>query len=161
MGAQFFDVENDGHLELYLCNTGGPNELFSHTGVFPCNDFAPDYAIVGGPNDFSYSAAIGDLNNDGAMDLVMSSTSRPLRVYINHEGTKRDWLMVRPISEHAYRDAHNALVTVTSNLGTFRREITPNSGYKSQNDARATSASARTPSSRRSASAGPPAPKPC
>ncbi len=136
-GAQFFDVENDGHLELYLCNTGGPNELFSHTGVFPCNDFAPDYAIVGGPNDFSYSAAIGDLNNDGAMDLVMSSTSRPLRVYINHEGTKRDWLMVRPISEHAYRDAHNAVVTVTSNLGTFRREITPNSGYKSQNDARA------------------------
>ena len=136
-GAQFFDVENDGHLELYLCNSGGPNELFSHTGVFPCNDFAPDYNIVGGPNDFSYSASVGDLNNDGAMDLVVSSASRPLRVYINHEGTERHWLMVRPISEYAFRDAHNAVVTVTSNLGTFRREITPNSGYKSQNDARA------------------------
>jgi hypothetical protein len=136
-GSHFLDVENDGHLELFVANSGSPNELFSHNGAFPCNDLAPQYGVTGGANDFSFCAAIGDLNNDGAMDLVVSSTSRPLRVYINNEGANRDWLMVRPISEHAYRDAHNAIVTVTSNLGTFRREITPNSGYKSQNDARA------------------------
>ncbi|MFI4854479.1 MAG: FG-GAP-like repeat-containing protein [Phycisphaerales bacterium JB065] len=132
--SQFLDVENDGYLELYVCNTGGPNELFSHDGVFPCNDMAGLYGVAGGSTDFTFCAATGDLNNDGAMDLVVSSPGRPLSVYINNDGAQRDWLKVRVLSEHAPRDAYNATVTVVSNLGTFRREIIPNSGYKTQND---------------------------
>lgn len=136
-GAHFIDVNNDGNLELFVCNTGAPNELYSRSGGFPCDDLATAYALQGGTNDLTFCAAIGDLTGNGALDLVVSSFNRPLRVYINHEGANRDWLMVRVLSEHAYRDEHNAVVTLTSNLGTFTREITPNSGFKSQNDMRA------------------------
>jgi len=133
-GAQFIDVNNDSHLEIFICNTGAPNHLYSKSEGFPCNDTALAYNLQGGPTDFTFCVAMGDLTNNGAMDLVVSSFNRPLRVYINNGGANRDWLKVRVISEHAYRDEYNAVVTLTSNLGTFTREIIPNSGFKSQND---------------------------
>ncbi len=132
--SQFLDVENDGHLELFVCNSTGANELFSHAGAFPCTDLAPAYGVQGGANDFTFCAAVGDLNNDGAMDLVVSSVSRPLRVFINNGVAQHDWLKIRVLCEHAYRDAYNAIVTVVTSRDIYRREIVPNSGFKTQND---------------------------
>lgn len=134
--SQFLDVNNNGQLELFVCNTGSANELFAHNGSFPCTDLAQLYGLAGA-SDFTFCAAVGDLNNDGATDLVISSLNRPLLVMINNEASKRDWLKVRVLSEHADRDELNAKVYVTSNLGEFMREIIPHAGYKTQNDAHA------------------------
>jgi hypothetical protein len=134
--SQFLDADNNGHLELFVCNSTGLNSLLSHDGSFPCNDLAQLYGLAGG-SDFTFCAAVGDLNNDGATDLVISSLSRPLVVMLNNEAATRDWLKVRVLSEHAFRDELNAKVYVTSNLGEFMREIIPHAGYKTQNDSTA------------------------
>ena len=131
--AQFIDVNNDSNLELFVCNAGTGNELYSHGGSFPCQDLAAQYGIAG-TTELTFCAAVGDLNNDGAMDLVVSSFNRRLDVFINNDAAQRDWFRVRVISEHAYRDELNAQVFITTNLGTFMREITPHTGYKTQNE---------------------------
>jgi len=130
--SQFLDVDNNGQLELFVCNSSGRNELFAHNGTFPCTDLALLYGLAGG-SEFTFAAAVGDLTNNGATDIVISSVNRPLLVMINNEGARRDWLKVRVLSEHAYRDELNAKVYVTSNLGEFMREIIPHAGYKTQN----------------------------
>jgi len=131
--AQFLDADNDGHLELFVCNVGLGNQLYSHAGSFPCQDMAAQYGIAG-TTELTFCAAVGDLNNDGAVDLVVSSFNRRFDVFINNEAVERDWLRVRVLSEHAYRDELNAQVFITTNLGTFMREITPHTGYKTQNE---------------------------
>lgn len=131
--AQFLDANNDGHLELFVCNVGLGNELFAHNGSFPCQNMATPYGIAG-TTELTFCAAVGDLNNDGATDLVVSSFNRRLDVFINNEAAQRDWLRVRVLSEHAYRDELNAKVFLSTNLGEFMREITPHTGYKTQNE---------------------------
>ena len=70
MGACVGDIDNDGHVDLYVTNFG-PNVLYHNQGDGTFADQTAD-AGVGDPR-LSTSAAFADIDNDGDLDLYVAN----------------------------------------------------------------------------------------
>jgi enediyne biosynthesis protein E4 len=79
----------------------------------------------------------GDLDNDGAPDLVLSSCGGPAKVYRNVAARRGHWLGVRVIDPLlGGRDAYGAEVVVQTGGRRWLRLVQPGSGYCSSHDPR-------------------------
>jgi hypothetical protein len=149
-GARFFDYDNDGDLDLLIVN-GHPdtmvakrienvryNEpmlLFRHSG-----DKWQDVSQQSGPvfsKDFAARGlAIGDFDNDGAVDALVAVNDGPPILLRNYIGRQNHWLGLRLIGKKANIDAVGAKVTYQS--GDLRRSAYKGGGgsYASAHDPR-------------------------
>jgi enediyne biosynthesis protein E4 len=130
---KFFDYDNDGNLDLLLCN-GHPDDtvdkrsesvkyrepmlLFHNTGKGIENVSAQSGPI------FSQSLAargmaIGDFDNDGAVDVLVAVNNAAPVLLRNNVGAKNHWLGVRLVGKKANIDAVGARITYQS--GDLRR----------------------------------------
>ncbi len=131
-GAVFFDYDNDGDLDLYVCNMNGPNRLYCNVGGGVCPDVAEAMGVA--DEAPSFCVAIADIDNDGDLDLAVSSTGQPLRLYINHEGQRRSWAKFRVRGRTTDTWGIGARVDVRTAQVWRTREIIAGSAYKSQDD---------------------------
>lgn len=69
-GAAADDFDNDGDIDLFVCNGGGPNALFWNRGdgVF---DEGAEAAGVAFPEEWTLAAGAADIDNDGDQDLYL------------------------------------------------------------------------------------------
>jgi hypothetical protein len=81
--------------------------------------------------------AVGDLDNDGDLDLVVNNMDDPPTLLENRQQTGRRWLGVRVIGPAPNRFAIGAKVTVEANGARQIREIRSGGTYLSQSDLRA------------------------
>jgi hypothetical protein len=88
-GAALFDFDGDGLLDVYLLNAGGPdgrpNKLYKQ---LPDGKFAD--VSAGSGLDFSglcVGVAVGDVNNDGLPDVLVTEYGR-VRLFLNLGGGK-------------------------------------------------------------------------
>lgn len=82
--------------------------------------------------------ACGDLDNDGDVDLVITSTGSAVRVLRNVAHRQGSWLMVQALDpKHGDRDAAGAEVIVEAKGRKWWRPINPGYGYLCSNDPRA------------------------
>ncbi|GJM24954.1 MAG: hypothetical protein DHS20C16_13690 [Phycisphaerae bacterium] len=130
-GTTFIDYDNDGWLELYINNTTAPNRFYEYSGVGQATDIAPALGLDD-PGD-SYCLSIGDIDDDGDVDLVVQTDEAPLRVYINNEGTNRNWVKFRIAGRGANTHAVGAQVDVVTGSVTQMHEMTGGSNFKSTN----------------------------
>jgi hypothetical protein len=80
--------------------------------------------------------AWGDVNNDGAIDLVVTSVAGPARLFRNVAPKQGHWIMVRAIDPALKRDAYGAEVTVVAGKRRWLGLINPGSSYLCSNDPR-------------------------
>ncbi len=80
--------------------------------------------------------AIGDLNNDGRMDAVVSTNGGPPHVLLNMTETRNHWITLRLIGHKSNRDGIGAQVKVVTPLGSQWGTVTTSSGYLSASDPR-------------------------
>ena len=80
--------------------------------------------------------AIGDLNNDGRIDAVVSTNGGPAHLLLNLTETTNHWLTLRLIGHKSNRDAIGAQVRVVTAPGSQWGTVTTSSGYLSASDPR-------------------------
>lgn len=80
-------------------------------------------------------AAYGDIDNDGDLDLVLTTSNGPARLLRNDGGNENDMLRVRLIGTHANRDGIGAKVVLTTSTGQRMSEMVKSgSSYLSQSE---------------------------
>jgi hypothetical protein len=151
-GTAFFDADLDGHLDLFFANGHiYPNvddypelhESFRQKNQFFLNHkgrFVDVSETAGGGLQVTKSSrglAVGDLDNDGDLDLVIGNMDDVPTVLNNQQRTGQHWVAVQ--IEKAGRNRFGIGAQVTIDAGGRRqvREIRSGGSYLSQSDLRA------------------------
>jgi hypothetical protein len=145
-GTGWADFDSDGWQDLFVSNGHvhygsheapyfQPAQLFRNLG----GDQFEDVSRIGGPY-FSVphagrGAAVGDLNNDGALDLVFVNQNDPVAVLENRK-TPQHWIRVRLIGTTSNRDAIGAEITTAYGDRKLTRWVRGGGGYLSHFDSR-------------------------
>jgi hypothetical protein len=164
-GTVLADFDNDGALDLALVNGRIKRERATPPFVVPPSggssprDFWLPYAqrsqlfANDGKGRFSDVSALnaafcsqpivgrgllcGDLDNDGALDLIATSIAGPARLYRNVVPPRWHWLIIRATDPAlGGRDAYGAEVTVQAAGRRWWRLLNPAYSFLSSNDAR-------------------------
>lgn len=128
----FADFDNDTFVDLVVTGRNGQHRLYMNNGdsTFTAED-AP--FPTGGPG--IQSAVIGDLNNDGFLDLVAgfatgynNPSNNPDRLFINPTNDNH-WIGFRLEGVTSNRDGVGARIDLTGSWGTQVREVRAGEGY--------------------------------
>lgn len=137
--AMFFDFNNSSHLDLYVCNMASPNALFANDGTYPTTNVNFQAGVVGSAG-YSFNAAYGDITGNGALDLLLNdygSLSLPgnVQLFINHEGTKRNWIRYNVVGFDGNLRAIGANIdTRTGDRWQWREIYAGGNNMKGQNE---------------------------
>jgi hypothetical protein len=124
-GLKFFDYDNDGNLDLFLAN-GNPDDLieslhsqvkyqeplmlFHNTGRSFQNISAQSGPVFAKPLS-ARGMAIGDFNNDGAVDVLVAVNDAAPVLLRNNIGNQNHWLGVKLVGKKSNPDAIGARIT--------------------------------------------------
>ncbi|MGH9493581.1 MAG: CRTAC1 family protein [Candidatus Sulfotelmatobacter sp.] len=132
-GLKFFDYDNDGNLDMMIAN-GDPDDLiekvydnvtyreplllFHNSGKGMTNVSRDSGPVFSHPMS-ARGLALGDFNNDGAVDVVVSCNNEAPVLMQNNAGHANHWLGIKLIGKKANIDAVGA--TVTYQAGDLKR----------------------------------------
>lgn len=133
-GAQFFDFDNNGFLDLYVCNQIGDNRLYVNSGTWPLVDMASTYRVDVTPD--SRCVAVADIDSDGDLDMAVQVYNDTTRIFINQEGNAgpNRYLRVVPIGRTPNRHSIGAQVELRTGNDWQSTEIVAGSTYKTQSE---------------------------
>jgi hypothetical protein len=135
--AQFFDYDNDTHLDLHVCcspfwGNPGQNKFFKNNGDGTFNDHIAA-AGFNGDQGFSHSSAVGDFNNDGHFDLAISKAAPNLSKLFQCPTSNNSWLKVKLQGTVSNRDGIGSWIELYANNKEYVRYTYCGEGYLCQN----------------------------
>jgi hypothetical protein len=124
-GLKFFDYDNDGNLDLFLAN-GNPDDLIEtmqkevtyreplllfHSDGTTLKNVSAESGPIFARNYSARGLAIGDFDNDGAVDVLVSvNDGAPLLLH-NAAAKGNHWLGMKLVGRKSNRDAIGARIT--------------------------------------------------
>jgi hypothetical protein len=156
-GTMFVDLNLSGHLDLLVVNgrvkraapvdgvdAASPVAAYAERSLLFLNDgrgrFRDATATHGG--DFgrrprvSRGLAIGDIDNDGDIDALVTNTCGPVELLRNDAPRDNHGLTLRLVDPALHRDAYGAKITAVVGDRQIVRTVNPNQSYASSNDPR-------------------------
>jgi len=149
-GLKFFDFDNDGTLDLIVCN-GHPDTM---VGVYQKDVSYRERMLLfrnsgGAWSDVSAQAgeafarpmagrglALGDFNNDGALDVLSAVNDGAPVLLRNNAARGQHWLGLRLVGRKANRDAVGALVSWQAGGAKHHRAKVGGGSFMSSHDPR-------------------------
>lgn len=152
-GDAFLDYDNDtwadliavnGHVypQLEKLKTGAPagyrqrKLLYHNRGDGTFDDVSMRYGSALTEERVSRGLAIGDLDNDGGIDVVINDLDGAPQVLRNELTARGNWVIVKVKGAAPNTDAIGAVITVTAGAVRQRAVVQSGASYISQNDMR-------------------------
>jgi enediyne biosynthesis protein E4 len=141
-GALMADFDNDGFLDIAVVNGGvrrgeahgksdfwAPyeerNQLFANRGNGSFVDQSGANKAFSGHFNVGRGLICGDINDDGAPDLLVTSIGGRARLFKNVAPKRGHWLKIRAIDPDLKRDAYGAEITVRAGDRSWFRVLNP------------------------------------
>jgi enediyne biosynthesis protein E4 len=152
-GTEFLDYDNDGLLDLIVVNghvypqldaarrgaSAGYRErklLYHNNGNGTFDEVAARYGQALTEDRVSRGLAIGDIDNDGRIDVVSNDLDGSPQVLNNVIASAGHWLIVSLKGRAPNTDAIGAVITVKSSAATQTRYVRSGTSYISQSEMR-------------------------
>ena len=144
-GTQFLDADNDGWLDLFVANGHvwdnvseiTPSlsykqkcQIFGNTGNGQFRDLSETTGAFFKRSIVGRGVAIGDYNNDGALDVLVTCCGEP-PVLLRNDSQTHNYVKIRLVGTESNRDGVGAKVWVRTNETTRFRELTCGGSYAS------------------------------
>lgn len=149
-GTKMYDVDNDGDLDLHVANGHVIDNIKLYQSKLTYEQKDLLYENVGGRfKDVSDEAgpalqaarvgrglAVADFDNDGYLDVVISSVGKRPALLRNQAARKGNWIQIRAEGSASNRFGLGATVRVQAGGRNQVREISNVASYLSSNDTR-------------------------
>jgi enediyne biosynthesis protein E4 len=134
-GVKYFDFDNDGSVDLFLANGHPDDKIEVHSTevkyyepmlLFQGNGKRfQDVSATSGPA-FSHAyasrgMAVGDFNNDGALDVLVGINNGAPLLLKNNAGRRNHWVGIKLIAKQSNPDGIGAQITWQA--GDLKRSI--------------------------------------
>lgn len=151
-GTNFLDYDNDGWKDLIVAQGHDmdnvrmsfpdlhyrePMLLLRNVGGSKFVDVSKESGAIFHEAWAGRGLAIGDINNDGREDMVVTTNGGPAHVILNETPTKNHWLELYLVGHKSNRDGIGSLIKVTTAKGSQWWTVTTSGSYLSSSDKRA------------------------
>ena len=150
-GTAFFDMDNDGWLDILIANghvypqmdlvKGGvpyrqPFLLFRNNRDRTFDDVTATSGLAELPASSRRGAAFGDINNDGKIDVLVLNVGEPPTLLLNRTENAGHAVLFKLIGAKGNKSAIGARLTITAGDLVQFNEVRAGGSYLSQNDPR-------------------------
>jgi len=147
-GIRFFDYDNDGRKDLLVAQghdldtiqLNFPQLRYKEPMLLANNTGAGFVDVSAQSGDVFHQAwagrgmAIGDIDNDGRIDAVVTTNDGPAYVLHNETNTANYWLTLSLVGHRSNRDAIGAEIKLTTSDGSQYTTISTAGSYLSSSD---------------------------
>ncbi len=151
-GIRFLDYDNDGWKDLLIAQGHDldtvelnypqlhykePMLLAHNTGKGTFVDVSAQSGAVFQQPWVSRGMAVGDLDNDGRLDAIVTTNGGPAHILHNETATPNHWLLLNLVGHKSNRDGIGAEIKLTTSRGPQWVTVSTAGSYLSSNDKRA------------------------
>ena len=149
-GTGAFDFDNDGLKDLFTAGgaildnemevlhrpTKIPNGMLRNMGNFKFSDVSSTAGAAFIDPRSHRGAAFGDLNNDGKIDIVVSTLNDRPQLFLNRTSNSNHWILLNLVGTKDNRDGLGTKIKITTSEGVQYNQATTAVGYGSSSDKR-------------------------
>jgi hypothetical protein len=150
-GARFFDYDNHGWKDLFVVQShvmdtiqvNEPSLRYREAPLLMHNEQGKKFTDVSARSGAVFKQewaargmAIGDINNDGKVDVAVTVLNAPAHVLLNQTATSNHWIGFALTGTKSNRDAIGAEIKISTAAGDQYAMVTTSGSYQSSSDKR-------------------------